>query len=657
MLRTPSSRPTASTPFLLLLLISALTSCLSSGGGSSDCERGDEGCECYPNDTCNGDLACYSGLCVEDETDADSTDESANVGTDDTANAGTDDTGAPDGTDGSSSSGTDTQSASTDPANPSSSGTDPSGSDPSETDSSGGGQSSTPSNSSGADPETPVGIHGQLRVQGTQLVNETGNVVQLKGASSMWLNWEPTGYAESLEGVRYMRDEWNLQIIRAAMGVDEDGAYLENPDKARQQVATIVENAIELGIYVLIDWHDHAAELHQAEAVAFFSDMAETYGDVPNVLYETYNEPLDVSWTGTLKPYHEAVSAAIRQHDPDNVIVLGTPNWSQDVDVAAASPVAGSNLMYTLHFYACTHGAELRAKGQDALNRGLPLFVTEWGAADADGGLDGIVCESDAASWHDWMDANAISWTAWKLDGCEDSTCFFVDRNVSTQGGWTSSDLNGHAPFVIQHMQQNPTAVSQGPAEPSSEPTPSTGSCTPSGMCATGDGQDCVDGEAVARDCSACTLLWCGSDCCSNVGYFGAVSRPDFLIREDLVNSYEASSTEATLNMSFDFGAGDYEQIGVIAFALDQPYAIDPANLAIMVSSTSDIEVSLENGDAGCAYYTYTSDGVAFLYEDASSPYVCWGDFTPGSMVRQINVRIVGYTSGSEQLAVSYVGW
>src|SRR5690606_806857 len=129
-------------------------------------------------------------------------------------------------------------------------------------------------------------------------------------------------------------------------------------------------------------------------AQAFFDEISQEYGDVPNVLYELYNEPLDVSWSSVLKPYHQALIDVIRDNDPDNVIIAGTPNWSQDVDVAAGSKLSGSNLMYTLHFYACSHGASLMSKAQSALNSGLPIFVTEWGASHADGGVDGVVCES-----------------------------------------------------------------------------------------------------------------------------------------------------------------------------------------------------------------------------------------------------------------------
>ena len=292
---------------------------------------------------------------------------------------------------------------------------------------------------------------GQLRVEGTDLRDENGNVVQLKGPSSMWLNWEDDGYAESLPALEWMRDNWNATVIRAAMGVDADNAYLVNPKKARHQVETIVENAIEAGVYVIIDWHDHEAEAHEAEATAFFADMADMYGDYPNVIYEPYNEPLQVSWSNTLKPYHEAVVKEIRDRDPDNIIVLGTPNWSQYVVEAAADPMEGSNLMYTLHFYACTHKDWLRSDARSARGMGLPIFVTEWGATDADGGLDGAICEDEAEVWHDLLDELHISWAAWKLDGCSDSSCI-LNPGDPVDGPW--DDLHGHGEFVREKMRE-----------------------------------------------------------------------------------------------------------------------------------------------------------------------------------------------------------
>jgi endoglucanase len=302
------------------------------------------------------------------------------------------------------------------------------------------------------DPSTPVGLHGQLRVAGTNLVDASGNTVQLKGISTMWLNWEDK-YSSSKAGLQWMRDNWNITVFRAAMGVEPDGAYLSDPDKALEHLRTVVHNAIDLGVYVLIDFHAHNAHMEQDRAIDFFTKVAAEFGTFPHVLYETFNEPEQADWATQIKPYHEAVVPAIRAQDPDGVIVLGSRQWSQRVDEAAADPVAGTNLMYTVHFYACDHRDQQRALAQTAYDAGLALFVTEWGATPADGGAaNPTVCEADAQAWHDWMDERGVSWAAWKLDGCADSSCLFTSDAAPADGGWTDQYLNGHARFVVDRL-------------------------------------------------------------------------------------------------------------------------------------------------------------------------------------------------------------
>jgi hypothetical protein len=317
-----------------------------------------------------------------------------------------------------------------------------------------------------AEDAPPVDIHGHLSVSGTHLVDESGVPVQLKGISSMWLNYEADGYATNANAMVWMRDHWGISVFRAAMGADEDhpGSYvIDAASKADMtaQVETIIQNAIDAGVYVIVDWHSH--HTYTEEAGEFFAYIAENYGSYPNVLIETYNEPLDLDWIGELKPYHTAVVAAFRAADPDNathpnVAILGTPNWDQDVDVAAASPLTGVNLMYTAHFYACSHGSTYLNKARAALSAGLPIFVTEWGATDANGGAypDDQVCTAEADLWHDWMDANGIGWAAWKLDDCDgqthpDASCLLT-LNAPVTGGWTSEYLNGHASYVISKL-------------------------------------------------------------------------------------------------------------------------------------------------------------------------------------------------------------
>jgi len=323
-----------------------------------------------------------------------------------------------------------------------------------------------------AEPRNPVAEHGPLQVVGSQIVDQAGLPVQLKGASSMWLNWESRRYAESKPALAYARDYWKLSLIRASMGIEVQGGYLSAGGTGLQtRVEQIVQNAIDLGLYVIVDWHTEKATTQTAQAVAFFTDLATKFGTYPNLIYETYNEPNGVQWPD-IKAYHEAVVAAIRAVDPDNLIILGTPTYSQDVDTATADPVAGVNLLYTLHFYSCTHKASLRDKARVAMARGLALFVTEFGATPADGGVVAnnmnLICAGEANSWFDFMAVNGISGAAWKLDQCTDSSCILAST-APVDGPWTDDQLTndttgtavvggvqggGHGQLIVNWIRQ-----------------------------------------------------------------------------------------------------------------------------------------------------------------------------------------------------------
>jgi len=290
---------------------------------------------------------------------------------------------------------------------------------------------------SGIFAQTPVETHGALSVDGNQIVNKNGAVVSFAGNSLFWSNNGWGGerfYNPSV--VSWIKSDWNATIVRAAMGVEENGGYISNPSN-KQKVITVVDAAIEQGLYVIIDWHSHHAEDYQNEAIAFFQEMANRYKAYDNIIYEIYNEPLNnTSWPNTIKPYSEAVIAAIRAIDPSNLIIVGSPTWSQDVDVVSFNPIEGySNIAYTLHFYAGTHGQFLRNKAQTALDNGIALMATEWGTVNANG--DGAVDENSVNEWMDFLCENNISHCNWALnDKVEGASVLKSGSNIN--GNWTN---------------------------------------------------------------------------------------------------------------------------------------------------------------------------------------------------------------------------
>ncbi len=295
--------------------------------------------------------------------------------------------------------------------------------------------------------QTPVEKHGKLSVDGVLLVDEQGNPVVLKGVSYGWHNLWPRFYNAS--SAEFLVHDWNANVLRAAMGIMLKNSYLENPELALSCVTQVVDAAIDNGVYVIIDWHSH--DIHIEEAKTFFAQMARKYKGVPHVIYEIFNEPVYDSWE-EIKAYSEAVIAVIREIEPDAIILVGSPHWDQDVHIAADNPITGyDNLMYTLHFYAATHGQELRDRGNYALSKGLPLFVSECAGMKATG--DGPIDKQEWQRWLDWMDAHQISWAAWSVSDKEE-TCSMVLTQGASEGGWTDSDLREWGRIVRDELKK-----------------------------------------------------------------------------------------------------------------------------------------------------------------------------------------------------------
>ncbi|RAV99440.1 glycoside hydrolase family 5 protein [Pseudochryseolinea flava] len=299
------------------------------------------------------------------------------------------------------------------------------------------------------DRATIVDRSGQLQAKGNRIVDRNGTPIQLYGMSFFWSQWMGKYY--NAETVSWLKQDWNCTILRAAMGI-EGGGYLQNPAREEQKIITVVDAAIANGLYVIIDWHDHHGENHLQESKTFFASMAKRYGGYPNVIYELYNEPLQVSWSKVLKPYHEAVIDTIRKYDTKNLIVCGTPNWSQWVDSAALDPIKDSNVAYTLHFYAGTHKQELRDRAKFALDRGIALMVTEYGTTDANG--NGAVDTEETERWFAFMDEYKLSGCNWSVADKNESSAA-LKPGAAPSGGWSEDMINPSGLLVrSKHKRQ-----------------------------------------------------------------------------------------------------------------------------------------------------------------------------------------------------------
>jgi uncharacterized repeat protein (TIGR02543 family) len=287
--------------------------------------------------------------------------------------------------------------------------------------------------------QTPVAANGRLSVSGTNLVNENGDPVQLRGMSSHGPQW--FSYCYNYDAMEAMVNDWGVDIFRLAMYVEEDG-YVLDPEFWKSWIDDMVNLTGQFGVYSLIDWHVHDPGDPWAdidEARDFWDHMSRTHAGKEHVLYEICNEPNGVDWA-RVKSYAEDIIPIIRANDPNAVIIVGTPNWSQDVDIASQNPLTYSNIMYALHFYSGTHGQSLRQKAETAMNNGAAIFVTEWGTSQANGDGGPYLTESD--TWLSWMQTNNLSWCNWSYADKEEVSAALVFGSC-LGGTWNNTSPSG----------------------------------------------------------------------------------------------------------------------------------------------------------------------------------------------------------------------
>ncbi len=314
-------------------------------------------------------------------------------------------------------------------------------------------QAATTEAAASADGKARPSANGKLAVSGASLVDASGNKVQLKGFSTHGLAW----FGQYVNADCFSElSGWGANLSRLAMYTHENGGYCTdgNQEELRTLVTNGVQYAADADMYAIVDWHvlqECDPNVYVNQAKEFWDWASREFAGAENVIYEICNEPNgSVSWED-VKRYAEQVIPVIRANDPSTVILVGTPTWSQQPDLAAADPLSGENIMYTLHFYAGTHKDDLRSRLRSVVEGGTPVFVSEYGICDASG--NGNLDIESANTWMSLMDELGVSSCCWSLSNKAESASFissscektsgFEDEDLTPCGQWVKSMLAG----------------------------------------------------------------------------------------------------------------------------------------------------------------------------------------------------------------------
>lgn len=264
-----------------------------------------------------------------------------------------------------------------------------------------------------------VSKNGWLKVNDTKLLNEKGQEIQLTGISSHGIKW--FGDLVTYDNLKCLKESWGINVFRVSMYSQN---YIENPS-IKQTLVDIVDNAINLDMYVIIDWHilfDSNPNTYIEQSNSFFDEMSLKYANNPNVIYEICNEPNGnaVTWEKEIKPYAQRIIPTIRNNSPKSLIIVGTPDWCKKLKVVADNPLNFENITYACHFYSGTHGQELQETIDYALNKNISIFISECGLTDASG--NGQLYMDKFDDWIEFLNKRNISWIVWSFSNKNESS-------------------------------------------------------------------------------------------------------------------------------------------------------------------------------------------------------------------------------------------
>ncbi len=304
-----------------------------------------------------------------------------------------------------------------------------------------------------------LSYYGPLHVEDTALCNSEGEPVRLTGVSSHNVSWYPDFV--SADTIASLRETWGINTVRLAIYTSDYDGYCvggkENQDKIKELVSSAVDAATDNEMYVILDWHilnDSNPNEYKSEAIQFFGEMVRKYKDNENVIYEICNEPNgDTTWDD-IRDYANEIIPVIRNVDEDAIILVGTPEWSSDLESPLDNPLNFDNIMYTYHFYAGSHKVSQRNALSDAIDAGLPVFISEYGLVKADG--DGSVNKAEAKKWFDKFNEYNLSSCMWNLSNKDEGSAL-IKADCDKTSDWSEEDLTDQALALLEYITDENT--------------------------------------------------------------------------------------------------------------------------------------------------------------------------------------------------------
>jgi len=318
----------------------------------------------------------------------------------------------------------------------------------------------------------PVSHFGALKRCGKNICGSKNGTestaIFFKGPSLYWSDGTGTPFY-NIETVDWFVDNLQIGIIRAAMAIKWYGnntepvnkpggvaGYLQNNKEGQKSyIKKVIDAAIANDIYVIVDWHSHNAHDETNEAKNFFVDMANEYKNVPNIIWEVYNEPINVS-VDQVTNHANTIVSALRSAGNTNLVIIGSPSYSKQPQQQASNwGSRDNNVAFAFHFYAASHGFPngdgIGTSAQNAMTAGNAVFGSEWGTVNYDGKGSSNSGASDP--WTNWMDEQKISNCMWNASNLDEASSMFPTS--ATLANLNVNSLTASGNYFKTYMGKN----------------------------------------------------------------------------------------------------------------------------------------------------------------------------------------------------------
>jgi endoglucanase len=237
--------------------------------------------------------------------------------------------------------------------------------------------------------------------------------------------------------------------------------WVNDPDYLWRYLDPVVEIAGKNGIYVDISWqcignidNGFGSEMPEKDKSKemtneFWNLTSAYFNNVPNVLFEIFNEPCNISANAWEKNAREIVKL-IRINNRNAILIVSSPEYSSNLQWLNNSRIIENNIAYSVHIYP-NHGQGTWDYLFGNISKQVPVIMTEWGfmvEKKATNNKDQWILYGNENSFGNplikYMDSHNINWIA----------CFYDYEWEPPMMDGKTMKLNRYGKFVSTKLSQ-----------------------------------------------------------------------------------------------------------------------------------------------------------------------------------------------------------